>query len=661
MSAHSEYDSEDSDDPYAYLNRRDQSSSSSLSSSAFEPQGNATPEDNYRQVQPSPSQQKQNLPTTPAELHSAVSTIPEEEEVGVCCGCRPKRDKSSTKWKRQKKVSRFKLFSSSTQFYDAQEQMPPPSHSRNSSFDVSDSSSLYYFDAVETPLGEDEYPPFFTTSIVHPKPKVTLEDPTTMLKHAPNDALMKTEGNEAEDEVHPKKPISSHMRRSVRFEKITRRPTIEHAQALRQPRVAQNEKGYPGGLTSSELEECKKKSPSPHPLYMCPMSNQQKFLRGLKQLDPGVMDQVYSFRDVEEEPYTICRWLRATKFKADAILERLEENQPLFERAQKHDFYPDPTQTLGAPVSVFLSQYPFLPMGWAKNGCPVNYFMAGQINPEGIMCLTTIEQLEGYFWWSFMWKMKDEIRRAQEADPDFVRMEGINIVDLKGLSSSALTSETMEVIKVSSKVADFFPETLHCMLILNAPGFFSFSWTVIKKFLDARTAARIQVFSSEEKGLQALRALIGSEEIPQDYGGQNISIQQAFAKQASDPSLVRQDVQLVHVKKGKKQMARNTWKLQGGEVMTINVYTRSVSGACVIAYVNNQVLATAEAACTFNRDGKPLPNCVRLANINFAGNVTLEVQDLDNASRAHSGQTRGYFLIVGDVKQESSQLVGLGV
>jgi hypothetical protein len=105
-----------------------------------------------------------------------------------------------------------------------------------------------------------------------------------------------------------------------------------------------------------------------------------------------------------------------------------------------------------------LSQYPFLPIGRAKNGCPVNYFQAGHIQPEGIMCLTTIERMQGYFWWSFMHKMKEEIRKAQAEDPDFVRAEGINIIDIKGMSASALSSETMEVIKLASKISDFFPE-----------------------------------------------------------------------------------------------------------------------------------------------------------------------------------------------------------
>jgi len=189
-----------------------------------------------------------------------------------------------------------------------------------------------------------------------------------------------------------------------------------------------------------------------------PRTLQKKFLLGLKKLDPAVSEQVYSYRDIEEEPYTICRWLRATKFDAAAILQRLKENQPQFEAARDQDFFPDVSATIGAPFSVFLSQFPFLPVGRGKNGCPVNYFQAGKINPEGILSMSTPERLEGYFWWSFMWKFKQEIRKAQARDSDFVRVEGINIIDLHGLSSDALSSETLDIIKLSSKISDFFPE-----------------------------------------------------------------------------------------------------------------------------------------------------------------------------------------------------------
>ena len=235
--------------------------------------------------------------------------------------------------------------------------------------------------------------------------------------------------------------IASFQETSMRFKRIKRRPTAEHKAQLEEPRVkSRGLQGFPGELTFEELEEC------------------QKFLRGLKELRPSVSEQVYSFRDIEEEPYTICRWLRATKFDADKILERLDENQDMFDRAKLEDFYPNVEESIGCPLSVFLSQYPFLPVGRGKNGCPVNFFLAGRINPEGILCLTTIERLECYFWYSFMWKFKAEVRKAQDLDPDFVRLEGINIIELEGLSASALSSETMEVIKLASKISDFFPE-----------------------------------------------------------------------------------------------------------------------------------------------------------------------------------------------------------
>ena len=74
------------------------------------------------------------------------------------------------------------------------------------------------------------------------------------------------------------------------------------------------------------------------------------------------------------------------------------------------------------------------------------------------MALTTATQLEGYFWWSFMHKMKQEVRKEQALNPDFVRCEGINIIDLQGLSRAALSADTMTVIQLAGKISDFFPE-----------------------------------------------------------------------------------------------------------------------------------------------------------------------------------------------------------
>ena len=60
---------------------------------------------------------------------------------------------------------------------------------------------------------------------------------------------------------------------------------------------------------------------------------------------------------------------------------------------------------------------------------------------------------------------------------------------------------------------------LHSLIIVNAPGFFSFFWSIIRNLLDAKTQALIEIYSSPEKGQQRLLQLIDESELPRDYGG----------------------------------------------------------------------------------------------------------------------------------------------
>lgn len=195
--------------------------------------------------------------------------------------------------------------------------------------------SLYFFDALEHPLGDEEYPidgyviksdllgdyPIvFTTSVQHPAPHVSMDHPETLLKRrrttpplpvstTPHGGrshrltsesiwLASTDQNddpgggtgsdmatssrqqqrkatttatkrkqqyhqEQKHKRHPTKaerrhsePIESHKEPSMRFLNILRRPTLEHAQQLQEPRVKVSLKGYPGELDVMELEEC---------------------------------------------------------------------------------------------------------------------------------------------------------------------------------------------------------------------------------------------------------------------------------------------------------------------------------------------------------------------------------------------------------------------
>jgi hypothetical protein len=200
----------------------------------------------------------------------------------------------------------------------------------------------------------------------------------------------------------------------------------------------------------------------------------------------------------------------------------------------------------------------------------------------------------------------------------------------------------------------FSSQTLHCMLVLNAPGFFALSWGLIKKFIDPRTAARIQLFANVEKGQRALEKLVEISQLPTDYGGANISLKSAFLREAADESILRQEIELLHCRKKGKAHSK-MWALEKNEMMEITIYTRSTSTANVFVKLNDSTFKTVQAVALW-ADGpeasQPLPNRIVAVSKHLVGpgKVTVEVTDLDTAEKKHSHLSRGYFLVVGDVK-----------
>jgi hypothetical protein len=91
---------------------------------------------------------------------------------------------------------------------------------------------------------------------------------------------------------------------------------------------------------------------------------------------------------------------------------------------------------------------------------------------------------------------------------------------LQGLTTSQLTSRALAIIKEQSAIDSVcFPETMHKMLIVNAPTFFTATWRIIKGWLDPRTAAKIEVISSKAAAEKRLLELVDADLLPTDYGG----------------------------------------------------------------------------------------------------------------------------------------------
>ena len=196
------------------------------------------------------------------------------------------------------------------------------------------------------------------------------------------------------------------------------------------------------------------------------------------------------------------------------------------------------------------------------------------------------------------------------------------------------------------------------MLILNAPGFFSIFWGLIKKFIDPRTASRIQVFSSPFKGIAALHQLVSLEQIPVDYGGTNKSIKQDFVEEAADSRLLKQETSLLHIKKRKgRAKSKEEWTIGEDQYINIEVFTRSVSSAEITIFLNGKRHSTVSVSCGWNTEQEssargqvPLPKCtVVVRGMKGPGKVRFEASDVDDDRKKHSALSRGYFLVVGSL------------
>jgi hypothetical protein len=245
----------------------------------------------------------------------------ESTEAEVCCGCRPKAKRKTRKfqtvqappttsptarkkkwWKKAvanvRQVNYWR-YRDSTMGEDSEWKAFSQNRDTRSimSSEKGDDESMYFFDAVGRPLGDDEYPidgyaigaqkfkVVFTTSVQAPDRKVSLSDPNSMLRPRSRASSLGSNSSfqrprsrsssfgsldsfedayELEPLETPKNPrdrIQNLKETSMRFRKIRRRTSEELAAELQKPSAEAIENaigmaGYPGTLTVEQLEEC---------------------------------------------------------------------------------------------------------------------------------------------------------------------------------------------------------------------------------------------------------------------------------------------------------------------------------------------------------------------------------------------------------------------
>lgn len=189
-----------------------------------------------------------------------------------------------------------------------------------------------------------------------------------------------------------------------------------------------------------------------------------------------------------------------------------------------------------------------------------------------------------------------------------------------------------------------FPEILNCMAILNAPAFFSFSWRIIKKILDPRTAAKIQIFSNEQQGLNWMYDKIDKDQIISDYGGKGPSFSAVMQAAGGDIISKRRIVELLSLNRGSSKS--KYFELSDDETAEFTVYTRSLYGCRIKVLKDGGVVKEADVNRGASENvGDSEPYRVNIASaLKGPGEYKFVVE-----CKASDGNDRDHFLMIGKV------------
>lgn len=114
-------------------------------------------------------------------------------------------------------------------------------------------------------------------------------------------------------------------------------------------------------------------------------------------------------------------------------------------------------------------------------------------------------------------KMADPRLPACSRKSGYLLETSCSILDLKGVGIAKATSVYGYLQAVSAISQNYYPERLGKMYVINAPWGFSGVFSVVKKFLDPVTSAKIHVLGSGYKS--ELLAQVPAENLPEEFGG----------------------------------------------------------------------------------------------------------------------------------------------
>jgi len=152
-----------------------------------------------------------------------------------------------------------------------------------------------------------------------------------------------------------------------------------------------------------------------------------------------------------------------------------------------------------------------------RDGRPVYIEHMGKIDLVAMRKITTDERMLQNLVVEYE-KLSDPRLPACSRKSGFLLETCCSIMDAKGVSVASVPSVYGYVRQAAAISQNYYPERLGKLYIINAPWGFSSAFSVVKRFLDPVTVAKIHILGTNY--LQELLEQVPAENLPSSLGGE---------------------------------------------------------------------------------------------------------------------------------------------
>ncbi|KAF7327598.1 cobW domain-containing protein [Mycena kentingensis (nom. inval.)] len=242
-------------------------------------------------------------------------------------------------------------------------------------------------------------------------------------------------------------------------------------------------------------------------------------LGNLSKSQASALDELKAsgeFLDPRHDDAWLLRFLRARKFDVAKTKEMLRACEKWRKEFGVDELVRSFKFEEAAEVDKHYSQYYH---GMDKTGRPVYFEHIGKLNVKALYACTTQERLLQNLVVEYESFLNSRLPACSAAIGHPVETS-LTILDLGGVSLSNFIRVKDYVFAATHIGQNYYPEVLGSFYIINSPWAFSTIWSVIRKWLDEVTVAKVHIVGGPKEFQPLLLKQIDADMLPKTLGGE---------------------------------------------------------------------------------------------------------------------------------------------